>query len=77
MGAKLAEVTLHIDEDTSHDERESFRDVLLAMDGIMAAAYHDEKPHLMLIEYNPDVIHSIEFVNAAKKHGLHAELIGF
>jgi hypothetical protein len=77
MGAKLAEVTLHIDEDTSHDERESFRDVLLAMDGIMAAAYHDEKPHLMLIEYNPDVLHSIEFVNAAKKHGLHAELIGF
>ena len=77
MGTKLAEVTLHIDEDTSHDERESFRDVLLAMDGIMAAAYHDEKPHLMLIEYNPDVIHSIEFVNAANKHGLHAELIGF
>ena len=76
MGAKLAEVTLHIDEDTSHDERESFRDVLLAMDGIMAAAYHDEKPHLMLIEYNPDVINSIEFVNAAKKHGLHAELAG-
>jgi hypothetical protein len=76
MNAKLAEVTLHIDEDTSHDERESFRDVLLAMDGVLAAAYHDERPHLMLIEYNPDTIHSIEFVNAAKKHGLHAEMIG-
>ena len=77
MGAKLAEVTLHIDEDTLHDDRETFRDALLAMDGVMAASYHDEKPHLMLIEYNPDVIHSIEFVNAAKKHELHAELIGF
>jgi hypothetical protein len=77
MSAKLAEVTLHIDEDTSHDERESFRDVLLAMDGVIAAAYHDEKPHLMLIEYNPDSIPSVEFVNAAKKHGLHVELIGF
>ena len=77
MDTKLAEVTLHIDEDTSHDKRENFRDVLLAMDGVMAAAYHDEKPHLMLIEYNPDVIQSIEFVNTAKKHGLHAELIGF
>ena len=76
MGAKLAEVTLHIDEDTSHDERENFRDVLLAIDGVMTAAYHDEKPHLMLIEYNPDVIHSIEFVNTAVKHNLHAELIG-
>jgi hypothetical protein len=77
MDNKLAEVTLHIDEDTSHDERESFRDVLLAMNGVMAASHHDEKPHLMLIEYNPDVIHSIEFVNAAKTHGLHAEMVGF
>jgi hypothetical protein len=77
MDTKLAEVTLHIDEGTSHDEREKFRDVLLAMDGVMAAACHDETPHLMLIEYNSDVINSIEFVNAAKKHSLHAELIGF
>lgn len=76
MNTKLAEVTLHIDEDTSHDERESFRNVLLAMDGVMAAAYHDEKPHLMLIEYNPDATNSIEFVNAAKVHGRRAELIG-
>ena len=77
MATKLAEVTLHIDENTSHEEREKFRDGLLAMEGIIAAAYHDERPHLMLIEYNPDVINSIEFVNAAKKAGLHAELIGF
>jgi len=77
MDTKLAEVTLHIDEGTSHDERENFRDTLLAMGGVLAASYHDEKPHLMLIEYNPDAINSIEFVNAAKKHDLHAELIGF
>jgi hypothetical protein len=76
MGTKLAEVTLHIDEGTTHDERENFRDVLLAMDGVMTASYQDKTPHLMLIEYNPDAINSIEFVNAAKKHGLHAELIG-
>jgi hypothetical protein len=77
MDTRLAEVTLHIDEDTSHDERENFRDVVLAMGGVLAASYHDETPHLMLIEYNPDVLNSIEFVKAAKTHGLHAELIGF
>ena len=76
MDTKLADVTLHIDEDTSHDEREKFRDVLLSMNGVMAAAFHDEKPHLILIEYRPDVINSIEFVNAAKKQNLHSELIG-
>jgi len=77
MDTKLAEVTVHIDESTTHDEREKLRDVLLAMDGVIAAAYHDERPHLLLIEYNPDAINSIEFVNAAKKQDLHAELIGF
>jgi hypothetical protein len=77
MATKFAEVTLHIDEDTAHEERENFRDTLLALDGVIAAAYHDERPHLMLIEYNPDGINSIEFVNAAKKAGLRAELIGF
>jgi hypothetical protein len=77
MGTKLAEVTFHIDESTSHDERESFRGVLLSMNGVIAAAYHDEKPHLMLIEYDPDAIQPIRFVEAASKHGLHAELIGF
>jgi hypothetical protein len=77
MNTRHAEVTLHIDEATSHDERENFRDVLLAMEGVMAASYHDERPHLMLIEYRPEAINSKEFVSAANKHGLHAELIGF
>ena len=76
MDTRLAEVTVHIDENTSHDEREALRDVLLAMDGVMAADFNDKTPHLMLIEYNPDAVNSIEFVNAAKKHGLHAELAG-
>jgi hypothetical protein len=77
MGTRWAEVTLHIDEDTSHDERENFRDRLLGKEGVIAASCHDEKPHLMLIEYDPDVINSMEFVVEAKNKGLHAELIGF
>jgi hypothetical protein len=76
METGLAEVTLHIDEKTSHEERDKFRDVLLSMEGVMAAAYHDERPHLIMIEYNPAVIQSIAFVDTAKTHGYHAELIG-
>ena len=76
MSDLMVDVTLHIDENTTHDQREEFRDVLLALDGVMAAACHDEKPHLMVIEYDPEIINSIEFVNAAKRSGFHAELIG-
>ena len=77
MGTKWAEVTLHIDEETTHDQRESFRDRLLGKDGVIAASCHDERPHLMLIEYDPEIINSREFLAEASNTGLHAELIGF
>lgn len=76
MSNLMSGVTLHIDENTTHDQRETFRSTLLDLDGVMAAAYHDEKPHLMLIEYDPKIVKSIEFVHAAKNSGFHAELIG-
>ena len=77
MGSKWAEVTLHIDEETTHDEREKLRDRLLARNGVFTASCRDEKPHLMLIEYDPDLINSREFLTEASGRGLHAELIGF
>jgi len=75
MSDAHAGVTLHIDENITNNERERFRDVLLGMDGVMAAAYHDERPHLMVIIFDPVIIKSIEFVKEARSIGLHAELI--
>ncbi|MCK5387608.1 MAG: ATP-binding protein [Gammaproteobacteria bacterium] len=76
MSDKMVDVTLHLDENISHEDRENFRDSLLILNGVMAAACHDEKPHLIIIEYNPDTIKSSEFVKAAQDRGLHAELVG-
>ncbi len=75
MNDAHAGVTLHIDENITNSERERFRDVLLGLDGVMAAAYHDERPHLMVIIFDPAIIKSIEFVKEARNIGLHAELI--
>ncbi len=76
MDTKMTDITLHIDENTTHNEREAFRDVLLNMNGVMAADCHDDKPHLMVIEYNPDTINSTAFVSMASQKGYHAELVG-
>lgn len=76
MSEKMTDVTMHIDEDTSHEQREALRDHLLEHDGVLAAAYHDEKPHLMVIEYDPDIAKSADFIDIAKSSGLHAQLIG-
>lgn len=76
MSIKMTDVILHIDETTDHEKREGLRDSLLNLNGVMAASCQDAKPHLMFIEYDPDTINSIEFVNTASKNGLHAELVG-
>ena len=76
MGSKMVDVTMHIDEDTTHNDREQLRDKILLKGGVMAATYHDDKPHLMVIEYDPEEIDASEFTKIASESGLHSELIG-
>jgi hypothetical protein len=76
MSDQMVDITLHIDEETSHEDREEFRDAVLGMSGVMAASYQDEKPHFMVIEYDPETIVPKEFIVAAKHRGFHSELIG-
>ena len=76
METKMVDVTLHIDETLSADARKSLREDYLGSDGIMAADYQPDRPHLMVIEYNPDVTDSQALLAFAQKHGVHAELIG-
>ena len=76
MTDKMVDVILHLDENITHDDRENIRDSLLDLDGVLAAACHDEKPHLLIVEYNPDIINSSEFLKVTQDRGLHAELVG-
>lgn len=76
METKMADVVLHIDEETTADEREGLRDAFLQTSGVMAADYRNDKPHLMIIEYDPDTIESSALLKIAENRGLHAELIG-
>lgn len=76
MGTKMVDVMLHIDEDITRNERESLRDRVLARDGVMAAAYHDKTPHLLVVEYDPDVLSSKAILDIVETAGVHAELVG-
>lgn len=76
MGQKMTDVTMHIDENLTHEQREALRNHLLHQTGVIAASYHDNKPHLFVIEYDPDAVETAAFLDVAKSSGLHAELIG-
>jgi hypothetical protein len=76
MDIKLVDVTIHIDETIDHARREAVADRVRALDGVVAAASHDEKPHLMVIEYNPDRVSSSAILARVRESGVHAEMIG-
>ena len=75
MVDQIADITMHIEENT-HEDIDRLRDELLSMDGVMAASCHDEKPHLMVLVYDPDAVSSSAFIKIAQEQGLHADLIG-
>lgn len=76
MSQEMSDVTMHIDEDTTHDQREALRNHLMQRSGVIAAVYHDEQPHLMVIEYDPQSVDTAAFLDVAKSSGLTAQLIG-
>ncbi|MDH5233171.1 MAG: ATP-binding protein [Gammaproteobacteria bacterium] len=76
MGITMVDVTLHIDQNSSASERDGLREQLLEQDGVLAADFGSNTPHLVIIEYDPDKINSSAFVELAKNNGLHAELVG-
>jgi len=76
MSNKMVDVLLHVDEESSHDDREAFRDRLMEIDGVMAADFRDDHAHLVMVEYDPALVKSASFLSAAKDHGWHAELVG-
>ncbi len=76
MSIKMTDVTFHLDETLEHGAREAIRDKLLAQDGIMAAASEDATPHLIIVEYDPDLIDPTSILEMLKKHDIHAERLG-
>ena len=75
MSNTMLDVTLHIDEETTHEEREGLRDVFLGKKGVMTADCRDERPHLMIVGFDPENISASEILATAKNRGYHTELI--
>ncbi len=73
---EMVDVVIHIDETIDHDRRVQIADVVRAHKGVMAAAHHDEKPHLLIVEYDPESVTSRDLLQVGLDQGVHGELIG-
>lgn len=75
MATAMSDVIVHIDEETTHDEREKLRDYFLERSGVMTADFKDTAPHLMIVGFDPQDITANELLSSVHRKGYHAELV--
>jgi hypothetical protein len=76
MDIQLADVTIHVDENLAVAERAEIEQKLRAIDGVVSVHNPDDKPHLAVVEYDPNKVKSTALLEAVKREGVHAQLVG-
>mgnify|MGYP003571975914 FL=1 len=76
MDIQLADVVVHIDQTLERDRRSEIERELRAIDGVVSVHNPDERPHLAIVEYNPDKTDSATILNTVTVQGVRAELVG-
>ena len=76
MDIPLADVIVHIDENLPKERRGEIEEQLRSLEGVVSVHNPDDKPHLAVIQYNPDLSSSSAILDMVKGRGVHAELVG-
>jgi len=76
VNIQLSDVTVHIDENLEADRRGAIEDAVRAIDGVISVHNGDDKPHLMIVQYDPAKTNSATVLSTVTGEGVHAELIG-
>ena len=76
MNIQIADITLHIDESLDAENHARIETAIRAVDGVVSVHAQTDRPHLMIVGYNPEKTSSAAILEAATAQGIHAELIG-
>ena len=73
---KLADVMIHINADINDKIRSQVEASLRGLGDVVSVSMPEDKPHLVIVEYNPDKTSSGVLLAAVREMAGHAELIG-
>ena len=76
MATQIADAVLHIDEALEKWQRDVLDDHMRLQDGVIALGTNDDRPHMMIVQYNPERTDPVSFIRMVERHGYHAERIG-
>ncbi len=77
MIPKMVDMLVHVNENLDQANQDALENTVREMHGVFSAHIPTGKPHLMLVEYNPDWIGSRNIMGAVRDRGLHAQMVGF
>lgn len=76
MSEVLADVMIHIRNTLQKTALEEIQQILMSLDGVASAKCNPDKPHLIMIEYDSDIVNSFSLLEAVKAQGYSAGLVG-
>ncbi len=72
----LADVTLHIDQELDAEALARLESEYRLREGVISVRVNPDKPHLLLVEYNPKLMRAQDLLDILHYQGLEGELIG-
>lgn len=69
----MSDLALHITAHGNCSDLERLRDALLDLNGVSAAVCRDEKPHLVIINFDPDLVAAEKFFEIAQNQGFQSQ----
>jgi len=76
MNTNIADVVVHIDETLPLDQLKTLEDHIHKMGGVVSACNRGDRPHLISVTYNPELVKSHDILLKVESEGIHAELVG-
>ena len=76
MTTGFADVIVHIDETLPLDQLKTLESHIHKMGGVVSACNRDDRPHLISVTYNSELVKSHDILLRVMSEGVHAELVG-
>lgn len=72
----LTDITIHVDQALDTAQRQEIENEMRSIDGVVSVRQSDDRPHLLLVEYNPERTTSESLLAVVTNKGYQAERIG-
>lgn len=73
---RLSEVVIHVNDALDEEQREAFEQALRGMRGILDLSFCRNRHHLMIVQYQPDMVSSGTLIEQVRLLAGPAQLIG-